>query len=108
MSFRHLRYGYHESFLESYHLGSGREITLEIQLSSYINPSGPTKVLLKFLSIRNFEEVKSFFDLLQAKCNQQLLVEVEGILYTEGVGWVVVLVGNGYITIKTPKMPQET
>ncbi len=107
MSFRKLKYEYHESSLVSYQLGPGREITLEIQLNSYFNPSDPLNVRLQFYSIRNFEEVQSFFDRLQVNRNQQLLDEVDGIVYTEGVGWLVVLVHNGDITIKTPKMPLE-
>jgi hypothetical protein len=104
MAFRTLKHEYHESTLVDFQFGSTREIIFEINLSEYMNANTPTRVHLRFDSIRNYEEVCVFFERIKAEKKDWNLI---GVFRTDKEKWYVDLGYNRDITIITPRMPVE-
>lgn len=101
-----LTYEYHDSWLERFELGPRRELILQIRLDPVWNPRAPEDVRLRFGGIQNFDEVRTFFDLLEPVSRGALNV-VDEIARPEKGKWIVDLDRSGTVTIVTSKLPQE-
>ena len=103
MSFRSFSHNYHEGHLTHYVLGPSREITLEIDLSSWCNNSTSTAVV-RLDAVENFEAVRAFLegsgDRPELDCLQ---------LLTEGPNWVFLALNDGRsVTIRSHHVSESS
>lgn len=92
MAFRKLIHAYHDALLKRCRLGRQREVVLDIQLDPVWNRHSARRVSVRFGPIRNFDDVRAFFEKVQeAAPREDVLDELVGIVCEEKGKWMLIL-----------------
>jgi hypothetical protein len=100
MSFRTLKYNYHDGQLSCFSLGPRNEVTLEVRLDPVWNPGGPSTGRIRFGAIENLNEVRTFLEKVSPPRSEgAFLAEVIGIIYEHKARWILDLSVYGSVVI---------
>ena len=100
MTYRKLKYEYHEADLQNYEIGPGNELTLSVRLSRWAYKNSTLHVSIKFGGIRNFDDVVTFFaQLPKSEAKDRYIDEIIDIVYEPKGKWHLVLGKHGSISI---------
>ena len=91
MAFRSFKHDFHDASLVSFTIGPRRDIELEIALDPVWNKIGKI-VHVRFGNIRNFDDVKQFFESIPIpQSKDAYLAEIIGLNYEKNKPYPVIL-----------------
>jgi len=113
MTFRRLKYVYHDALIVNYEIGPSNELSLNVVLMPYLNPNSPNslnEVSIKFGKIQNFDDVVSFFAEVSNSSESKFFpdkIEIVNFVYEHKFKWILSLQEHGAITIHSFKCTES-